>query len=85
MANGARIAVNFPVVAALIGLVTKEVNCGVLDTAGLLGFSLEMAKAVRLVPAVREDVERNLTANGEARKSVSERACRRGLQLAAWD
>jgi hypothetical protein len=64
--NGAGVAVDLPVVATLIGLIAKEVNGVVADAAGLLGLGLEVTKAVGLVPAGREDVEGNLTADREA-------------------
>lgn len=57
MANGARIAVDFPVVAALKGLVAEEVDVLVCDSAFFVGLVLEMLEAVGLVPASGEDVE----------------------------
>jgi hypothetical protein len=66
VANGAGVAVNLPVVAALEGLVAEEVNRLVLDAARLLGLVLEVLEAVGLVPAGREDVKGNLAADGEA-------------------
>lgn len=66
MTNGSLIDVDFVVVAALVGLVTEEVNVLVLDAAGLLGVVFEVSQAVGLVPSVGEDVEGDLTTNGEA-------------------
>lgn len=63
MANRARIAVDFPVIAPLKGLVAKEMDLVIRDAALLLGLAFKMTKAVGLVPASREDVERDLAAN----------------------
>lgn len=65
VANGSGVGVDFIVVAARVGLVTEEVDVLVLDAA-LLGIFLKVAKAVGLVPAGREDIEGDLTANREA-------------------
>ncbi len=64
MAGDARIGVDLPVVAALGGLVAKEVDCLVLDAVGLLGLVLEVAYAVGLVPARGEYVEGELATDG---------------------
>lgn len=71
MADGAGVAVDLPVIAALISLVTEEVNSVVADTARLLGLGLEVAKAVSLVPAGREDIEGDLTSDREATIKIS--------------
>lgn len=63
MPNGARVDVDLVVVAALERLVAKEVDCRVLDAAGLVGLGLDVAQAKRLVPARGEDVERDLAAD----------------------
>lgn len=65
VAYGAGVAVDFIIVAALEGLVTEEVDGLVLDAA-LFGFVLEVVEAVSLVPAGGEDIEGDLSANGEA-------------------
>ena len=64
VSNGARVAVDFPVVAAFKGLVAKEVDLGVGNAARLLGLLLEVLEAVGLVPAPGEDVEGDLAADG---------------------
>lgn len=66
MANGTVIGVDFVVVATRVRLVTEEVDVLVGDATGLLSLSLEVLKAVCLVPASGEDVEGDLTTNGEA-------------------
>jgi hypothetical protein len=66
MASNARIGVDFVVVATLERLVAKEVDGLVADSVGLLGLVLEVLKAVRFVPTGGEDVEGDLTADGEA-------------------
>jgi uncharacterized protein (UPF0210 family) len=64
VAGDARVTVDLPVVAALEGLVAEEVDRLVLDAAGFLGLILEVAQAVRLVPARGKDVEGELAADG---------------------
>lgn len=64
MARDARVRVDLPVVAALEGLVAEEVDGAVRDAAGLLRLGLEVAQAVRLVPARGEHVEGELAADG---------------------
>ena len=63
VADGAGVAVDLVVVAALFGLVAEEVDRGVGDAVGLLGLVLEVRQAVGLVPAGREDVEGDLAAD----------------------
>lgn len=65
VADGPLVAKDLVVVAALKGLVTKEVDVLVSDTA-VSGVVLEVLEAVGLVPTSGEDVEGDLTANGEA-------------------
>ncbi len=60
------VAEDLVVVAALGGLVAEEVDGRVLDAARPLGLVLQVLQAVRLVPAVGEDVEGDLAADGEA-------------------
>lgn len=66
VANGPGVVENLPVVAALKCLVAEEVDVLVGDAVGLLGLVLEVLQAVGLVPAVGEDVEGDLAADGEA-------------------
>lgn len=76
VSNCPRIAVDLIVVSSLVSLVTKEVNCGVFNTARLLGLVLEMLQAVGLVPPGREHIEGYLAADREAmpdRQSVNAR------------
>lgn len=63
VSDRARILEDLIVVAALVCLVAEEMDFRVFDTRDvfLLGQVLE---AVGLVPAGREDVERDLSANG---------------------
>ncbi len=70
VANGARVTVDLIVVAARGGLVAEEVNSGVLDAAGLLGLVFEVRQAEGLVPAGREHVERDLTADREPARAL---------------
>ena len=69
VSNGTGIAEDFVVIASLVGLVTKEMDVLVGDTAGLLGLGLKMSQAVRLVPAGGEDVKGDFTTNREAVKT----------------
>jgi hypothetical protein len=63
VANSAWVLEDLVVVAALVRLVAKEVDSVVLDAADLL-LGFHVLQAVRLVPASREDVERDLAADG---------------------
>lgn len=65
VANSSGVGEDFVVVATRVGLVTKEVDVLVFDAA-VLGVFFKVAEAVGLVPASGEDVEGDLTANGEA-------------------
>ena len=65
MALGPLVSENLKVVAALKGLVAEEVD--------LIEITLvEELQAVRLVPAGREDIERDLTADAEREVEVLE-------------
>ena len=70
MANDAGIGIEFIVIAALVGLVAKEVNVCVCEaaTVGKILFIFNMAEAVCLVPAVGEDVKGDLATDCEARR-----------------
>lgn len=57
-----RITVDFIVVPTLEALVPEEMDGLVIDTRYFL-LRFDLLKAVRLVPAVREDVEGDLAAN----------------------
>lgn len=70
VSNRPRVFKDLVVIATRTGLVTKEVDCLVRDAARLLGILLQMAQAVGLVPAVGEDVEGDLAANGKAMSSL---------------
>lgn len=70
--NGPSILIDLPIVAALVGLVAKEVDRGVLNTTGLFGLGLEVLQAVGLVPAGGEDVEGDLAADAEGQAEVAE-------------
>src|SRR5271155_4003139 len=66
MPSGSWVFIDFVIVTTLEGLVAEEVNGFVVDAGKSLGwicFCLYMLQAVRLVPAVWEDVERDLTAD----------------------
>lgn len=65
MSDGSWVTVNFIIVASREGLVTEEVDRLVVDTSNLL-FRLHVLQAVSLVPAGREDIKRDLTADGVA-------------------
>ena len=58
MANGPWILPNFKIIAALITLITPKVN--------LVIIILDKLEAEGLVPTLRENIERNLTANAKA-------------------
>lgn len=72
MTDGALVREDLVVVAALEGLVAKEVHGGVLHTTRLLGLVLQVLQAVGLVPAVGEDVEGDLAADREGQAQVAE-------------
>jgi hypothetical protein len=52
------------VIATHHSLITKEVNCLVLDAAWKLCVIFDVVEAVSFIPAGGEDVERDLAANG---------------------
>lgn len=73
MSHSSWVLVDFVVVAALVRLVAEEVNGGVLDTTWQVLLVLDVLQAVGLVPALGEDIERDLAADGVARiESVDE-------------
>ena len=60
MADGPGILIDLIVIPALKGLVAEEVDVLVVDAGEMLSricLCLDMLQAVRLVPAVREDIE----------------------------
>ena len=66
MPDRPRVLVDLIVVAILEALVAKEVDVLVVDTGEMFGwicFGFDMLQAVCLIPAVREDIEGDLTAN----------------------
>lgn len=60
------ILVDLVIVTALVCLVTKEVDSGILLATVVLGLGLEMLKAVGLIPTGWEDVKGDLASNGVA-------------------
>ena len=66
VADGARVLEDLVVVAALVRLVAEEVDRGVVDAARQVLLVRDVLQAVRLVPALREDVEGDLAADGVA-------------------
>jgi hypothetical protein len=62
VAHSARVLEDLVVVAALVRLVAEEVDLGVLDAGDLL-LGLDVLQAVSLVPAGREDVKGDLSAD----------------------
>ena len=70
MSNHPWIAIKLIIVTAGTCLVAKEVDVCVFDSVGLFGFSLEMLQTVALVPAVREDIEGDLAADGISSQRV---------------
>ena len=71
MADSPRILVDLVVVATLECFVTKEVDGCVVHSAGQILVVLDVLQAVRLVPACREDIEGDLTANRVAMNRVN--------------
>jgi hypothetical protein len=63
MSNRPWIRVDFVVIATFHGLVSKEVDLVVLYAIRTIRFRLNVLQAVRLVPAVRKDIEADLPAN----------------------
>lgn len=66
VANRPAVLVDLVVVAARKRLVAKEVDRRVVRAVGPLALVLDVLQAVRLVPAVGEDVKGDLPADGEA-------------------
>lgn len=66
VSDGAGITVDLVIVASLGCFITKEVNVLVGDATGVLGVALQMAQAVRLIPASWENVKGDLPTNGES-------------------
>lgn len=64
MPDGPRIFKDLVVVASLVGLVAEEVDRLVVHTIRPLGLRLDMLQTVGLVPASREDIKRDLSADG---------------------
>ena len=62
MTDCSGVLVDLVVIAALVCLVSEEVDGCVVYAAGLC-FVLEVLQAVCLVPAIGEDIEGDLTAN----------------------
>lgn len=88
MPDGARVLVDLVVVAALIRLVAKEVDSGILDPAGEVLLVFHVLETVCLVPAAGEEVKGDLTADGvaiihkqESRQLVPFRGVRARLPL----
>ena len=71
MSHSSWILVDFVVVAALVGLVAEEVDGGVFDTTWQVLLVLDMLQTVGLVPALGEDIEGDLAADGVAVVRVS--------------
>lgn len=57
VAHSPRVFVNLPVVAALVGFVAEEVNGLVFHAVRHVLLVLNVLQAVRLIPALREDVK----------------------------
>jgi hypothetical protein len=72
VALGPGVGVDLPIVPSLVCLVPEEVDGGVLDAIGPLGFSLYMVQAVCLVPALGEDVEGDLSADRVGQAEIGE-------------
>lgn len=66
VSDGSWVLVDLPIVAAFESLVAEEVNLVVFDSrqARYGGLSFDVLQAVRLVPTLGEDIERDLAANG---------------------
>jgi hypothetical protein len=62
VSNGSGIVVDLPVVAALEGLVAKEVNVLEIDPRDVL-LLLDVLQAIGLIPASGENIEGDLAAN----------------------
>jgi len=65
VANGPGIGVDLIVIASNKALVTEEVNVPVIGASDIL-LRCNMLEAVSLIPASREDIERDLATNGKA-------------------
>ena len=64
MTLDARIAVDLPVVPAFVRLVTEEMNVSILDSAWEILLILQVLEAIGLIPALGEDIEGDLAADG---------------------
>ena len=65
------VLIDLVIIAALVCLIAKEVNSGIIDAADLL-FILEMLQAICLIPASGENVEGDLAANGKSISNAGE-------------
>jgi hypothetical protein len=63
MSNRPRIREDLVIVATRERLVAKEVDSCIFDSTRLFGLPLQMPQTVRLIPALREYVERDLATN----------------------
>lgn len=84
MADRPWVLVDLVVISSLVGLVAEKVDSRVFDSAWLLGLSLEMCQAVSLIPAVREDIERDGASNGKT-VFTSKSTIASQYQIRAWN
>lgn len=63
MTNCSRITVNLPVIATLVRLVAEEVDSRIFHSTGFFRLVLQMIQTIRLIPARRKDIERDLATN----------------------
>lgn len=72
MPNCPRVAVDLPVISALVRLISEEVNRLVIHAIRQVLVRLDVAQGVRLVPAGGEDVEGDLATDGVSEADVGE-------------
>lgn len=65
MSDSSRVLIDLIVVSTFIGLVTEEVDL-------FKSFVLDVAQGVRLIPAVGEDIEADLSSDGVCQTKVGE-------------
>lgn len=69
--DGALVLVDLVIIAALVRLITEEVDRRVVDATRQVLLILDVLQAVRLVPASWEDIKGDLTTNGVPVPSIS--------------
>ena len=75
------ILINLPIIPTLIRFIAKKVDSLILNAIRQILIRLDMAQTVRLVPAVGEDIEGDLAADGETARFCPARGATRQLSF----